>query len=53
MMDNRVLLLKLMAARKIISELMEDPGVRGELKERLGVARKLVDEVFDELSQVF
>jgi len=29
MSDNRVLLLKLLAARRVISELMDDPGVRG------------------------
>jgi hypothetical protein len=50
MRDNRLLLLKLMTARKIISEVMEDPGVRGEPRERLGIAKKLIDDVLNMVS---
>jgi hypothetical protein len=48
--DNRLVLVRLAAARRILSEAMDDPGVKEELRERLRTARRLVDEVFDMLS---
>jgi hypothetical protein len=50
MRDNRLLLMKLIVARKIVNEVMENPSVSGEVRERLGIAKKLIDDVFDMLS---